>query len=306
MAEYAFPYSIRENAKENSKVMAYNIKKYFHCLFGNNYTWLAMHYRQCQTYFYSVSHPYHYDPKRYKGTFLDMPCEFEYSDELEPHVNRVIYIFWTGNNEITPNRMKGIKSMEEVCGVEVKLITPKNLFNYIKENDPLPEAYQYLSLNHRSDYLRSYFMYHYGGGYADIKTFYHSWVSAFDKLDKSNAYVIGYPEVGFWGAANHGIQNEELKKDLYIHWRYLIGNGAFICRPHTLLAAEWHTVVKNRLIAYTDALRIHPAQDIFGKNEDYPLPWAGMQGEIFHPFCLKFKDKLLKDKALKPSLENYR
>ena len=108
-------------------------------LLGKHYTWLATHYRQAQTYCYSVFHPYHYDAKRYKGTFLEEPCEFEYSDELEKHVDRVIYIFWTGDNEITPNRLEGIKSLEMVSGVEVKLITPKNLSKYIKEDDPLPE-----------------------------------------------------------------------------------------------------------------------------------------------------------------------
>ena len=282
------------------------MKKKLQKLFGKKYTSLAMNYRQVQTYCYSVFHPYHYDAKRYEGTFLVEPCEFEYSGELKKHVDRVIYIFWTGDNEITPNRLEGINSLEKVSGVEVKLITPKNLPNYIKEEDPIPDAYQYLSLNHRSDYLRSYFMYHYGGGYADIKTYYKSWVPAFEKLDDSDAYMIGYPEVGCWGAAQHGVENVNLKKDLWNHWRFLIGNGAFICRPHTKMAAEWHTAVKNRLLAYSEQLREHPAKDIFGKNADYPIPWGGMQGEIFHPFCLKYHDKLLKDKALMPSFKNYR
>ncbi len=275
-------------------------------LLGKRYTWLAMHYRQMQTYSYSVLHPYHYDAELYTGTFLEDKSEFGYSEELIKHVDRVIYIFWTGDNEITPNRMEGIKSLEKVSGVEVKLITPKNLSEYFKKEDPLPEAYQYLSMNHRSDYLRSYFMYHYGGGYADIKTYYKSWIPAFEKLEQSDAYVIGYPEVGFWGAAQHDVENANLKKDLWNHWRYLIGNGAFICRPHTKMVAEWHTAVKKRLLRYSEKLNNHPAQDIFGRNADYPIPWGGMQGEIFHPYCLKYNGRLLKDKALKPSFENYR
>lgn len=282
------------------------MKHYLYKLLGKKYTWLAMHCRQLQTYTYSVLHPYHYDAERYAGSFLEQPCEFPYSDDFVKNIERVIYIFWTGDNEITLNRMEGIRSLEKVSGVKVQLITPKNLSEYIKEDDPLPEAYQYLSLNHRSDYLRSYFMYHYGGGYADIKTYFKSWIPAFEKLEQSDAYVIGYPEVGFLGAANHGIKDGLLKKDLHYHWRHLIGNGSFICRPHTKMAAEWHTAVRNRLIAYTEQLKKHPAKDIFGKNEDYPLPWAGMQGEIFHPFCLKYHKRLLKDKALKPSFENYR
>lgn len=282
------------------------MKRCLRKLFGKNYTWLAFHYRQAWTYCNSVLYPYHYDAERYLGTFLEEPCELEYSDELTKHVDRVIYIFWTGDNEITPNRLEGIKSLENVSGVEVRLITPKNLPKYIKKEDSLPEAYQYLSLNHRSDYLRSYFMYHYGGGYADIKTYYKSWIPAFEKLEQSDAYVIGYPEVGFWGVAQHDVENTKLKQDLVNHWRYLVGNGAFICRPHTRMMAEWHTAVKNRLVSYTEQLREHPAKNIFGKNEDYPLTWGGMQGGIFHPFCLKYKDKLLKEKALMPSFKNYR
>lgn len=282
------------------------MKKLLYKFFCTAYTWLAMHYRQWQTYCYSVLHPYHYDPKRYEGSFLEQPCEFEYSEDLVKHVDRVIYIFWTGDNEITPNRMKGIESMEKVCGVEVKLITPKNLPAFIKEEDPLPEAYQYLSYVHRADYLRSYFMYHYGGGYGDIKTYYKSWTEAFDRLDQSDAYVMGYPEVGFWGAAYHDIENIGLRHDLRTHWRYLVGNGAYICRPHTQLTAEWHTEAKRRLIDMTEVLRSHPAQDPFGKNPDYPVKWSGLLGSIFHPLCLKYKERLLSDKALMPSFENYR
>lgn len=282
------------------------VKKLLKEIMGDYYSIISINYRQMQTYVYSLMHPYHYDVKRYKGTFLEEPCLFEYSDELEKNVDRVIYIFWTGENEITPNRLEGIKSLKKVSGVDVKLITPKNLPEYIKDEDPLPEAYQYLSLNHRSDYLRSYFMYHYGGGYADIKPYFHSWVSAFESLDESNAYVASYPEVGFWGADYPFIKNEVLRRDVFIYWRYLVGNCAFICRPRTRFTAEWHTVVKNRLLAYTEQLRQHPAQDIFGSNSDYPIPWANMQGAIFHPFCLKYHERLLKDKALMPSFEDYR
>lgn len=282
------------------------IKKIAYNLLGGKYTWLAVQYRQLRTYTYSVLHPYHYDEKRYAGTFLEQPCEFTYSDVLDKQIDRVIYIFWTGDNEITPNRLEGIKSLEKVCGVEVRLITPKNLPDYIKDDDPLPEAYLYLSFVHRADYLRSYFMYHYGGGYGDIKTYYHSWVPAFEKLEQSDAYVMGYPEVGFKGAANYDMPEGNLKRDLHNHWRYLIGNGSYICRPHTRFTAEWHAEAKRRLLSFSDQLKAHPAKDPFGRNADYPIPWSGILGSIFHPLCLKYKDYLLKDRALMPSFENYR
>jgi len=282
------------------------IKRIAYNLFGEKYSWLAVQHRQLRTYCYSVFHPYHYNPSRYGDTFLENPCEFEYSDDFSNHIERVIYIFWTGDNELTPNRVEGIHSLEEVSSVKVQLITPKNLPDYIIQDDPLPEAYQYLSFVHRADYLRSYFMYHYGGGYADIKTYYKSWIPAFEKLEKSDAYVIGYPEVGFKGVANQTITNESLKKDLHYHWRYLVGNGAYICRPHTRFTAEWHSEAKRRLIAKTDILRNHPASDPYGTNKDYPIAWTELLGGVFHPLCLKYHEKLLKNKGIMPSFENYR
>lgn len=273
---------------------------------GALYFALAMTYNQLCTLSLSYIRPYRFDEKKYEGTFLTNN-EFvsEQIDHSQP-LQRVIYIFWTGENEVTPNRIKGIKSLEKCCGVEIKLITPSNLANYIKPEDPLPEAYQYLSLNHKSDYLRSYFMHHYGGGYADIKTYSHSWITAFDKLERSEAYAIGYREVNFLGAANTTIGHLALRKDLRTYWRLLIGNGAFICRPYTKLTTEWHAEAKRRLIDNAVNLKLHPAKDFFGTNDDYPIEWPDMQGAIFHPLCLKYHDKLLVDNSLKPSFKNYR
>lgn len=283
-----------------------SIKTIAYRLLGSRYTALAYGWRSATTRAWAAFHPYHYDGKRYEGSFLNEKAVYSYDDSNLQKVERVIYVFWTGDNEITPNRLKGIKSLEKVSGIRVQLITPKNLPQYIKAEDPLPEAYQYLSLNHRSDFLRGYFMYHYGGGYADIKTYYKSWVPAFDKLDGSEAYAIGYPEIGWRGVSNRKINNENLKNDLAINWSLLIGNGAFICRPHTRFAAEWYSTSRRRLVEHTDALCKHPARDFFGTNDDYPLAWESLQGEIFHPFCLKYHDRLLKDKALMPSFKNYR
>ena len=281
------------------------MKRLLYAILGPIYTWLAKQYNQTKTYTYSVLHPYRYDAERYKDTFLANTCNVN-KISTEP-VERVIYIFWTGDNEITPNRLKGIHSLEKVAGVEVRLITPKNLSQYILADDPLPEAFQYLSFVHKSDYLRSYFMCHYGGGYADIKIHTHSWVNAFEKLDASpSAYGIGYPEVGFWGACFLGIPKGCLKRDVRIYWRYLIGNCAFIFRPNTPLVKEWHAEAKRRVEALTEELRKHPAQDAYGTNPDYPVVWASIMGEILHPLCLKYNNYLLKDKALTPSFKNYR
>jgi hypothetical protein len=277
-------------------------------LLGKNYDLLARDYFQMKTYLQSIILPYKFDAHRYSDSFLSEIDDSNYDEGeyINKDIDKVIYVFWTGDNAITPNRLAGIKSLKTVSGVDVKLITPSNLDGYIKIEDPLPESFQYLSCVHKADYLRSYFMHHYGGGYADIKTYYKSWLPAFSSLDNSDAYIIGYPEVGYWGAANVNIPDVNLRRDLRIYWRLLIGNGAFICRPHTKLTAEWHGEAKRRLLYYSDELKAHPAKDIFGTNLDYPIHWAEMQGEVFHPLCLKYRDKLLKNKNLKPSFENYR
>lgn len=282
------------------------LKSIAYRLLGEKYTRIALLRRDIFTRVYAYAHPFQYVVGRYGDCFLDEASAYPYEEKAAGKVDRVIYVFWTGDNEITPNRLKGIASLEKVSGVKVQLITPKNLSQYIRDVDPLPEAYQYLSLNHRSDFLRGYFMYHYGGGYADIKTYYQSWVPAFDKLDSSDAYALGYPEVGWIGVANSAVKNENLKHDMAVYWSLLIGNGAFICRPHTRFTAEWYSTSRRRLVEHTDVLREHPARDFFGTNDDYPLAWESMQGGIFHPFCLKYHDRLLKDKALMPSFKNYR
>jgi hypothetical protein len=86
-------------------------------------------------------------------------------------VNKIIYCFWTGDNQLTPNRINGLKTMKENLNVDIKLIDKNNLNDYIIPEHPLHDGYKYLSLNHKSDYLRCYFMNFYGGGYSDIKPF---------------------------------------------------------------------------------------------------------------------------------------
>ena len=80
-----------------------------------------------------------------------------------------IYIFWTGDNEMSENRKKSIENLKNTCECNIILVTPLNLKSYILSSQPLHEAYQYLSYTHKSDYLRTYFMHFIGGGYSDIK-----------------------------------------------------------------------------------------------------------------------------------------
>ena len=64
-----------------------------------------------------------------------------------------------------------------VTGVDLVLVTPDNLGEWLVDDSPLHPAYEDLSLIHRSDYLRGYLMHHHGGGYIDIKQPLGSWVA---------------------------------------------------------------------------------------------------------------------------------
>ena len=105
----------------------------------------------------------------------------------------------------------------------------ERLHKYILPTNPLHPSYNYLSETHKADYLRTYFMHFYGGGYSDIKRTTDSWLKSFDDLDKSNKWIIGYKEID--GGTAYGPSD---------NYKELIGNCAYICKPNTPLTTEWY------------------------------------------------------------------
>lgn len=238
---------------------------------------------------------YTFDSELYPGSFLNHETNIP---DSESSITPVIYCFWTGDNEMSENRKRGLKSIEDITGFEVILITPQNLPNYIKPEHPLHPGYSLLSLVHRSDYLRCYFMHHYGGGYADIKTFKHSWKKAFKKLRRNkNKFLIGYPEIG--GIAEVG---GKLYKDMVFHMPLLVGNCAYICKSYTSFTAEWYQELHRRMDEYYPLLKSHS----IGELPEYPVPYTYLLGNIFHPLSLKYHAKILQEKDLMPSFINYK
>lgn len=273
---------------------------------------------------------YTFSKEKYPHHFLANTPPYQYNGENAP---KVIYCFWTGDNPITENRKKGLEALEKNAGVPVKLITPKNLHEYIKPDYPLHKGYELLSLVHRSDYLRCYFMHHYGGGYADIKPFEHSWEPAFDKLNHSKTkYMLGYPELAEGGLApiehrflpdlsiydNYDdILDSEKKvfQDLKKHHPFLIGNCSFICKPYTPITTEWYDELHRRMdIAYDSLVVFHKNNDnktpiIHNDNDnetEYPIPYFHLLGQMLHPLELKYHKHIIQYKKLLPILKNYR
>nr|VFJ88514.1 MAG: Capsular polysaccharide synthesis protein [Candidatus Kentron sp. LFY] len=220
---------------------------------------------------------------------------------------RKIFIFWTGGNEMPSARRDCLRSIRENSGAEVVLVTPRNLKEYLIEGHPLHEAYNYLSYTHKADYLRCYFMHHYGGGYSDIKQIDFDWNPYFSKIDLDNdIWAIGYPEIGPEGVAAPPGMVDEIKKQ----WFKLIGQCAYIFRADTPLTLEWYTELHRELDNNLQTLKRHPArhpQDRYRKKPEnrllrtlafglyrskYPLRWAQILGEISHPLFLKYTHKI--------------
>lgn len=211
----------------------------------------------------------------------------------------VIFCFWTGDNEMSHQRATCLEELKRVSECTVVLVTKKNLNEFLLPNHPLHPAYQYLSETHKADYLRTYFMNFIGGGYSDIKKTSGSWTEHFERLKTSKKWICGYKEIG-----PNGVPYTPLAEN----WEDLIGNGSYICKPHTPLTALWY---KNMLSFLDDKLEIlkknpsHNPQDCSEKNSGYPIGWSEMLGVIFHQVVFKYKNYV--DNSLPIlHLQNYR
>lgn len=220
---------------------------------------------------------------------------------------RKIYCFWTGPNSMSTQRAYGLKTLKINSGVEVVLVTSDNLNDYILKDYPLHPAYEYLSYTHRADYLRTYFMHHYGAGYSDIKPCVFSWNEAFKTInDDEKCYIAGYKEIK--GGIACGAD-----PIVHTNWEKMIGNCAYIVRPYTEFTSSWINELHRRLDILLDKLKECPAkhpQDqpgliINGISSQYPVPWSYILGDIFHNLCWKYRDNIKQTLPL-PIFHNYR
>ena len=224
---------------------------------------------------------------------------------------KVIYTFWTEDNPLSKNREHSIDTIKQNCDVEFKLITKRDLSAYELKEHPFHEAFKYLSAVHKSDYLRTYFMHFYGGGYTDIKPHSNSWTDLFDKLNNSPSFLcLGYPEKSPKDLAHirhfiHSGNKKKLNHHLQKYYHKIIGNGSYIFKPKTQFTELWlHECERRLTLAFKD-LKEHPG-NIYGDNPGYPLAWTSILGQIFHPLCLAFNENMLRDEKIRPICENYR
>lgn len=199
-----------------------------------------------------------------------------------------IYCFWTGKNKMSESRKDCLHQLKKVSQCNIILVDIDNLNQYILHNEPLHESYKYLSETHKADYLRTYFMRFYGGGYSDIKRTNGPWIDSFKNLYNSDKWIIGYQE------DMHGVAYPPLKDK----WEYLIGNCAYICKPNTPLVIEWYntmiSLMDEKLVELKKYPATHPqdAKENY-QNGGYPIGWNEMLGRIFHKIIYKYTDKCL-------------
>ena len=211
-----------------------------------------------------------------------------------------LYCFWTGENAMSEQRQKAFEDLLFHSMVNVKLVTLKNVEWYILPAAPLHRAYAYLSETHKADYLRTYFMHFYGGGFSDIKRPGGSWIDAFyDMMNHEHMMVNGYKEVGPSGLAH---------SSLAFDWEKNIGNCAYICRPHSALTKLWYGNMMRFLDSVYEKLVTHPAscpQDCKERGGGYPIEWNQMLGRIFHICTYNYRNYLGQSVPV-PDFQSYR
>lgn len=203
-------------------------------------------------------------------------------------VPRVIYTFWTDTNPMSENRKQCLQQLYDTTGCQVKLITPETLGQYILPEFPLHPAYPYLSQTHKADYLRTYFMHFYGGGYTDMKRTEGCWESAFTDILQHVDYIAN----GYREPTPECIAYDPYKP----YYKDLIGNCSYIIRPNTEFTREWYSSMLQVLDRHLPELQTHPARHPRDKKEEgtgYPIEWNEMLGRIFHRLLYSYKDRLL-------------
>lgn len=244
--------------------------------------------------------PFEFDASRYAGTFLDHTSELE--ADLAAPVPRRIFVVWAGDNELSPNRRRGLTSIQEHNpDLDVVLVTEETMTDWVLPEAPLHPAYEHLSFNHRSDHLRAYLLHHHGGGYCDVKPVRGTWSPAFDRLQASTDWLVGYTEVRFDMVAK--IEGQ-LGRDLVRASTQVLGCGSFISRPRTPFTAELLSEQYRRLDEYAALLALHPGGRR-GETAGYPVPWLGLMGSIVGPLCLKYQHRIQHDDSIKVVFKDY-
>lgn len=244
-------------------------------------------------------------------------CNFEYFEKFPPDnclKKNILFTIWFGES-YTPIRNSCFISLKNVSQCKVLSINENNI-HLLKY--PIHKSFNYLSSIHKSDYLRCYLMYYYGGGYSDLKKTSSSWVPAFNKLkNNKNLWAVGYDCDGIafpsnlqqkTGFIDYNECTIEFVKKLQKNLNNFIGVGFFIFKKNTELVNKWFEELNKRLDFFYEDLKKYPAK--FGReskngtprptweggnfNTKYPICWNRILGQILYPLQLDYLDRVTK------------
>lgn len=270
-----------ENFKDTALISADQFRNYYYQ--RENYTQIIGGQVLPNSYTFSVNH-----------LLFNAKQLATYPESAPPR----LFCVWSGDNPITPNRLKSIEVLRRInSDIEVILVNKINLDEWILPEHPLPSVYKNLSYVHRSDYLRAYLMHHHGGAYIDIKEVNAPWLPLLEKLNSNrDTWVIGPQEVSSF---NCSPAKGKLGSDQKRYFTKLICPAAMACKPRSQFTAEWLGEVERRLRYYDDLLTLTPAEQPWGSNINYPIAWNALAGQIFSPLCLKFQENIIIDTETK-------
>eukprot|EP00122_Pirum_gemmata_P000937 Pgem_evm1s840 len=260
-----------------------------------------------------------------KVTVFDISGKHKFTfDKMDPKKNqlqKMMFIFWFGEETWSSARDEAFHSLSNL---EMPIIFIKS--DIVQNFEMKPPAFRIhkdldkLSGIHQGDYLRCYFMRFFGGGYGDIKYNSVSWKNEYNKFQADDdAWLLGVKEPTLGGVACHDInlvnaskicndmsperiteeQNFENKCCSYVKQNKdlmskLVTNCYYIMRPNTPLAIEWLTLANEALAVKMDRVIKYPPStgrcclQIVTSMESYPIRWAELHGEIFHPMQMKY------------------
>tara|TARA_R110000824_G_scaffold59520_1_gene159812 strand:+ start:491 stop:1237 length:747 start_codon:yes stop_codon:yes gene_type:complete len=235
--------------------------------------------------------------------------------------HKTIWMFWTGDNEMSDNRKRAYDAFcQKNDDCSVRLVCKDE----VESLENIHEGYEYLSPIQKGDYLKAYYMHHFGGGYADVKDTSVSWLPFLQRIiDNEESLAIGYAEASVHGVARLENCRLDPNKSVFCrdftldeqgnwssfqireNWRKLIGNGGFVFRPNTALTLDWWNGLTEKMDGYLPELKEHPAQwardahgcviPETGEKSKYPITWAVICGNILHPLALKYHEQIDQD-----------
>ena len=205
------------------------------------------------------------------------------------NVLHVVFIVWFGDS-ISQDRLNALKSLTKNLKCPYILITNTNVKEFEVDEYPYHEAFQYLSGNHKSQYLRSYLLHHYGGGYHNIEYRTESWNNAWSDFKNKNVWIKTRKEkhpnqIGYDVDRPFTKMVQSFYKDLgTMNW--------VICRDHTNYTHDLLEKIHMKLDLHHESLKKHPSEKEEGyysstpfskvSEPGYPLRWLELMDEHSH------------------------